>query len=99
DRLESAGLDATAFRRRVEEQHVDNFLANLALADDLRTSEPAEAIRYYQAALAIRPQSATAHNNLAVALARLGRSEEAIAQFKLAVKFDPESAPSEFNLG
>lgn len=98
DRLETAGLDATAFRRRVEEQHVDSFLANLALADDLRTTDPAEAIRYYQAALAIRPQSATAHNNLAVALAKLGRVDEAILQFEQAIRFDDESAASEFNL-
>lgn len=99
DRLNAAGHDAIAFRRRVEQQHVDSFLANLTLADAMRETEPAEAIRYYQAALAIRPQSAVAHNNLAVALTRLGRAEEALVEYLRARELDADSAAICFNLG
>lgn len=61
--------------------------------------DPTESIRFYQAALAIRPLSATAHNNLAVALVSLGRSTEAITQYEQARAFDPNSAIIAYNLG
>ncbi|MGD9647940.1 MAG: protein kinase [Pirellulales bacterium] len=98
DRLAAAGLDAMSFRGRVQQQHVDNFLANLSLADALRAENSAESIRYYQAALAIHPRSATAHNNLAVALSSLGRTSEAIAAYERSLALDPESAAAHFNL-
>ena len=56
-------------------------------------------MRYYQAALAIRPQSATAHNNLGVTLAALGRSDEAIAEYEQALRLDGKSAQIPYNLG
>lgn len=99
DRLRAAGLDATAFCSRVQVQHPDSFLANLALANALRVAAPAESMRYYQAALAIRPQSATAHNNLGVALSVMGRSDEAIAQYQQSLKLDNKSAQIRHNLG
>ena len=99
DRLAAAGLDATGFRARVQEAHVDSLLANLALAEAYRATRPEEAIRYDQAALAIRPASATAHNNLGVALANAGRSAEAIAHYKQSLSLDPMSAATHFNLG
>jgi serine/threonine-protein kinase len=99
DRLTAAGLDVNEYRSRVQQAHVDSFLANLSLADALRAGDAGESIRYYQAALAIHPQSATAHNNLGVALSMLGRSKEAIAQYEHALKLDPKSAAILFNLG
>ncbi|QDU26173.1 Serine/threonine-protein kinase PknB [Anatilimnocola aggregata] len=99
DRLSAASLDATAFRLRVQQQHVDDFLANLSLADAIRPTDPRESIRYYQAALAIRPASATVHNNLAVALTNLGRSEEARLQYEESLRLDPNSVASRVNLG
>lgn len=99
DRLAAAGLDAMTFRSRIQLEHADSLLANLSLADALRPNGPAEAIRYYQAALAVRPQSATVHNNLAVALAKLGRSEEAIVHYEQSLKLDPNSAAAHYNLG
>lgn len=83
----------------MQQQQVDHFLANLALADALGDNDPAEAIRYYQAALAIQPQAATAHNNLAVALIKVGRSAEAIAEFEQSVGLDANSAAPHYNLG
>jgi serine/threonine-protein kinase len=99
DRLASAGVDATAFCSQVQLERPDSFLANLALANALRTAAPAESMRFYQAALAIRPGSATAHNNLGVALAALGRSDEALLQFQQASQLDQISAQIPFNLG
>jgi serine/threonine-protein kinase len=99
DRLASAGLDATAFCQRLQLEHPDNFLANLSLANALRTDAPAESMRFYQAALAIRPGSATAHNNLGVALTALGRSDEALTLYEQALQLDQISAQIPYNLG
>lgn len=99
DRLAAAGLDATAFRVRVQQAHIDSFLANLSLADSLAATNPAEAVRYYQAALATQPNSATAHNNLAIALAKLDRPTEAIAEWRESFELDPKSTAVNFNLG
>jgi tetratricopeptide (TPR) repeat protein len=49
--------------------------------------------------LAIHPQSAPAYNKLAVALMRLGRSDEAVAAFEQSIKLDPGSAAAQYNLG
>lgn len=99
DRMAAAGLDATAFRTEVQAAHVDSLLANLSLADTFMATDPQEAIRYDQAALAIRPRSATAHNNLGVALANVGRAAEAVAQYEQSLDIDPKSAAAHFNLG
>jgi Flp pilus assembly protein TadD len=82
----------------VQQEHVDSFLANLMLADTLCATDPAEAVRYYQAALAIRPRSATAHNNLAVALEKLGRSQEALRELQAALALDNASQAIRRNL-
>ncbi|HVU87318.1 MAG TPA: protein kinase [Pirellulales bacterium] len=97
-RLAVAKLDVKSFRARVQQAHVNSLLANLALADALRKNDPLESLRYYQAALAIRPDSSTAHNNLAVALVALGRREEAIAEYQRSLEFDPRSTAAHYNL-
>lgn len=96
-RLSVVGLDPTDLLVHMQQQHVDSFLANLALADHLRATDPGEAVRYYQAALAIRPRSATVHNNLAVALMNLGRPSEALLHYGQALDLAPDSPAIHFN--
>ena len=98
DRLSVVGLDPTDLLVHLQQKHVDSFLANLALADHLRATNPAEAVRYYQAALAIRPQSATVNNNLAVALMNLGRPSEALLHYGQALELAPDSPAIHFNV-
>src|SRR5690606_10232636 len=74
-------------------------LANLALADHLRATEPVEAVRYYQAALAIRPKSSTVHNNLAVTLTSLGRTQEALSHYAQALALNPDPPAVRLHLG
>src|SRR5262249_16501029 len=45
--------------------------------------------RYFQAAVAIRPESATARNNFAIALARSGQIDAAMTQFRTILRADP----------
>ncbi|UUO04342.1 protein kinase [Blastopirellula sp. J2-11] len=99
DRMDEANIDSTEFRSRVQQTHPADFLANFTLADALRESDPHESIRYYQAALAIRPVSAPVRNNLALALAAVQREEEAIACLESAMQIDARFVPALVNRG
>jgi tetratricopeptide (TPR) repeat protein len=99
DRMDDAGIDTVPFRTELQHARADSFVANVSLADALRERDPAEAVRYYQAAVAIRPQAALAHNNLGAALASLNRKDEAIEHYQLALAIDPQLAVVHYNLG
>jgi tetratricopeptide (TPR) repeat protein len=64
-----------------------------------RYERPEEAVRYLTAALAARPSSVGAHGNLGLALADLGKLDEAIAIYRQAITIDPKSAQAHTNLG
>jgi tetratricopeptide (TPR) repeat protein len=86
--------DAIAFLKRVQRAHPTDFEANYQLGQALiqHRKNPAEAIGYYQAAVALRPTIARVRHNLGVALGDVGRVEEAVEQFKVAVRLTPDSA-------
>jgi Flp pilus assembly protein TadD len=48
---------------------------------------------------AIVPESADVHNVLGIAVARRGRIDEAIAEFRQALQLEPESAMTSWHLG
>lgn len=77
------------FLKRVQEAHPGDFWVNLALADVVGRENGLEAIRYYQAAVSIRPRLALGHDNLGRALLRAGRPEEAVVSLRQAVDLDP----------
>ncbi len=58
-----------------------------------------EAAAAYQAALAIDAKYAPAHNNLGVLLERQGKREEAIAEYRAALKADPKLEDSALQPG
>jgi serine/threonine-protein kinase len=76
------------FLTKVQQAHSGDFWANLTLADNLRE---AEAIRYYQAAVAIRPRESLGYYKLGYALSNAGRLEEAVEPLRRAVDLDPTS--------
>jgi serine/threonine-protein kinase len=91
--LREAGDPATAISllESAAQRYPDDVWINYNLAQALAES-PArrdEAVRYYTAARALRPE--TAHN-LAHLLDQMGRSEEAIATFRALVKVRPGEA-------
>jgi spermidine synthase len=57
-----------------------------------------EAINALRSALIWNDKSAEAHNNLGIALASTGRTDEAIDQFRLALRIDPEFDDAKRNL-
>jgi tetratricopeptide (TPR) repeat protein len=98
---------AVTLLRQAQRRHPGDFWINFELAyclhlQDSKPSQLQEAIRFYTAALALRPQRARAHNNLGSLLRAMGRLDEAIAEFRedLRLQKDLEDlADTHYNLG
>jgi tetratricopeptide (TPR) repeat protein len=85
--------------RRAQLQYPADFWLNFGLANALQKSEPVEAIGFYRVALAIRPTSSAAYNNLGNALREQKKLPEAIAAYHKAIEVDPKFAGAYYNLG
>jgi serine/threonine-protein kinase len=84
------------FLTRIQQAHPGDYWANLALGNALdQRAQRAEAIRYYQAAVASRPRIAGGYYTLGMALSFTGRTEEAVAQFRRVVDIDPTDVLSQ----
>jgi serine/threonine protein kinase/tetratricopeptide (TPR) repeat protein len=93
---------AVALLRRVQQRHPADFWINHDLARLLAKAQPPqldEAIAYYRAAVALRPQSAGVHLNLGVALKDKGRLDEAIAEYQEAIRIKKDYPEAHNNLG
>jgi serine/threonine-protein kinase len=100
NQLKPENQEQLAFLKRIQQAHPGDFWANIALGDrlEVREKNPAEAIRYYQAAASIRPQAALGYFKLGRALSSTGRLEEAAGQFRQAVDADPTFLVSQLEL-
>ncbi len=98
ERLRDAGGDAVPFLKAVQQEYPGDFWANFALATALVGKKSREPIRYFQAALAVRPGSAVVNNCLGCALMNSGQRDEANEQFRQALRIDPEFALAHTNL-
>jgi tetratricopeptide (TPR) repeat protein len=86
--------------RRVQRSYPADLWANHDLAHELRASDqPAEAIRYYTAALALRPKNPGIYVNRGSALHGAGEVNAAIVDFQQAVALAPRYAVAHNNLG
>jgi len=110
NRLQEAEGDPIPFLTRLQAAHPDDFWTNFVLANKLREAGAApESIRYFQAALTIRPHTSDVHNNLGLALMTKGlkeeateakrRLEEAIEHLQKAVDLDPSNTAAYGNVG
>jgi tetratricopeptide (TPR) repeat protein len=74
----------TAMQTAVELTHGNHLLPNVGLAAiDLRLGDNAEAAAIYQKELVIYPKIASLHGDLATALTRMGRTDEAKQELKI----------------
>ncbi len=101
EQLVFANLDPVPFMTEVQKRHPGDFWANFMLGamivnDDRNT---AEAVRYFQAALAMRPDSAVLHAHMGGILGKLKRRREAIEYLKRSVRLDPNQVESYVLLG
>jgi eukaryotic-like serine/threonine-protein kinase len=94
---------AVAFLRKAQRQHPDEFWLNLKLATRLHwrmeKRRPAEAVRFYAAALAARPRIPMIQVCLASALRDTGDLDEAIAAYKRAIEMDADLFMAHLGLG
>jgi serine/threonine protein kinase/Flp pilus assembly protein TadD len=93
---------AVALLRRAQRHHPQHFWVNYWLAFCLRWTQPPrteEAVRFYSAALALRPENGLIHLHLGLALAEKGAADEALAAFERTVELLPENAFAHVSLG
>jgi len=79
-----------------DRNHIMHKCLAIAFDHDGKTDE---AIAEYQAALAIKPDFAEAHNGLGMMLNRKGKRDEAVAEYELALKYQPNFPEAHNNLG
>jgi serine/threonine-protein kinase len=98
---EDAHDAATKLLRRALIHHANDFWLNHNFASLLTNADPPqieEAIRYFTAAAAVRPDDAGAICNLGVHLQQAGRSEEAADCFRKSIQLNPKLALAYTNL-
>jgi predicted TPR repeat methyltransferase len=86
-------------QRRLAKKKQDDFevLFNLASIRN-RQGKIDEAIDCYNQALAVRPDSPTARNNLGLLLKSVGKLPEAVASFRHVLSLNPQLAEAHYNL-
>jgi eukaryotic-like serine/threonine-protein kinase len=85
--------------RAAQWQHPEDFWLNFALGEALREREPAEAVGFYRAALAMRPTVAAVYTEVGMAQFRQGLLDEAILAHRKAIDLEPNVAARHHNLG
>jgi tetratricopeptide (TPR) repeat protein/tRNA A-37 threonylcarbamoyl transferase component Bud32 len=93
------GAEAVPVLEAAQRRYPADFWVNYWLAFSLwKADRPADAVGYYRAALAVRPEATAAYNNLGLALRSLGRHQESIVAYQQALALDPRHAPAQNNL-
>jgi tetratricopeptide (TPR) repeat protein len=93
-----SGHDAIPLLRKAQAYHPDDFWLNFVLAWALHEARhPDQAVGYYRAALALRPEAGV-HNNLGVVLHDNGQLVEAIDHYEKALRINPGFARAHSNL-
>jgi Flp pilus assembly protein TadD len=88
------------FLRRIQRAHPADLWANHHLAFELFSNgQSEEAIRYYTAALALRPDSPGIYLNRGRAFHQARELDAAIADYRKAIDLDPKYAEAHGNLG
>ncbi|MEO8663570.1 MAG: tetratricopeptide repeat protein [Bryobacteraceae bacterium] len=91
-------LQEAVMRRRLEKYPAD-FVAHFNLAAALEEmGREKEALRLYERAAVLRPDSAVVHNNLGAAYLASERASEAVREFGEAVRRDGTYADARYNL-
>jgi serine/threonine-protein kinase len=95
----SSGGDAVALLTAGQTRFPQDFWLNLELGHALPLAQrPDEALGYFRAALAIRPQASVAYCGLGSALRNLGRVNEAIDHYHQAIGLDPDDTVAHLKL-
>jgi tetratricopeptide (TPR) repeat protein len=93
------GADPGPLLRKAQARHPTDFWLNFELGTALGPAHAEEAIGYFRAALAVRPDTSAVYNNFGNALRAAGRADEAIEAYQRALDLDPQYAKAHSNLG
>jgi tetratricopeptide (TPR) repeat protein len=89
--------------RQLQQRHPDDFWTNqdlgVYLTQGITPARPHEAVRYFTAAVALRPRSPGARYNLGIALDKSGFQDEAVAAYHEALRLNPDYVAAYYNLG
>jgi tetratricopeptide (TPR) repeat protein len=93
--------DAIALLRDAQQRHPDDFWINWSLAGMLERKPSArdDLVRYYSAALALRPSSGVCMHCLGKALLNSGRPDEAMPYFRKVLELEPSLQAAHMGLG
>ena len=97
-RLRTKGGDARAFLSRVVLAHPTDFWANVEMGNTAYWTDKVEAIGYYRAALALRPETASLHCIIAQIYDEQNRLVDCIAHYEEAARLDPNDPYDHNNL-
>ena len=97
--LNQAGGDAEPLLRAAQRRQPTDFWLNYELGRLLTEVKPWDAVSFYRAALALRPQTASIYYNLGLALVAVGEWEEAKDCYRQAIAIDPAPAAGQTRLG
>jgi tetratricopeptide (TPR) repeat protein len=90
----------TVLLRRVQLERPGDFWINFTLGSRLSAQEKhQEAAECCRVAVAVRPDSAPAHNNFGNALAAKGQVDDAIAEYREAIRLKKDYPKAHYNLG
>jgi serine/threonine protein kinase/tetratricopeptide (TPR) repeat protein len=101
EQLRVAGQTERAVKvlRTALQHHPADFWVNFHLAYCFEKSWPEEAVRYYWAALDLRPRNSAVHLRLGLALYHKGDRDSAITEFHEALRFKPGNNEAHAFLG
>jgi serine/threonine-protein kinase len=95
----TSGGDAVPLLTAAQARFPQDFWLNLELGHALPLAHrPDEALGYFRAALALRPQASVAYCGLGSVLRDMGRLDEAIDHYQQAIRLDPNYTVAHMNL-
>ncbi len=97
--LKQAGGDAEPLLRAAQRRRPTDFWLNYELGRMLTEVKPWDAIGFYRAALALRPETSSIYYNLGLAQVGAGDREEAWESYRRAVAIEPNLAAVPTRLG
>jgi serine/threonine protein kinase/Tfp pilus assembly protein PilF len=98
--LRESGGDAEQLLSAAQAHFPNDFWLNFYLGGTLYDAKRwDEALGYYRAALAVRPDAVAVHNSLGLTMKAKGKLDEAIDHYQDALRLDPKYAWAHDNLG
>jgi tetratricopeptide (TPR) repeat protein len=97
--LHESGGDAVPLLTAALAHFPQDFWLNFELAMMFQFKSTNDAIGYYRAAVALRPEASAVHYNFGSILRVHGRKDEAIGHFQQVARLEPRFAQAQANLG